>query len=190
MFEREWIVATWSATLMVLITALGVYCFLLLCVRISGLRSFAKMSSFDFAITVATGSLTAATILTENPPLFQGIIGLIVLFSIQYIVSWLRRHTSFMSKLVDNEPVVLMAGPQVISENLDQVRMTIGDLNSHLRLAGIIHPQQVLAVIMETTGDISVLRADNKVEFSEDLLVDVRDANLILANSTQLVDSS
>jgi len=177
MFDWTWITTTWSSLLMILITALGFYTFLMICVRLSGLRSFAKMSSFDFAITVAIGSLVAATLLNEDPPLARGMMGVVALFGIQFGVSWLRRHTSLMSKLVDNEPMLLMVGGQPIAKNLDEVRMTIGDLNAHLRLAGVINPTQVLAVVMETTGDISVLRADqNGVELDHRLVRDVRDA--------------
>lgn len=182
MIDWTWVVTTWSSLLMILITAIGIYIFLMLCVRLAGLRSFARMSSFDFAITVATGSLLAATLLNQDPPLLRGMMGVLALFAIQYVVSWLRRHTTIMSTLVDNQPLILMAGPQVIAENLDQVRMTTGDLNSHLRLAGIIDPKQVLAVIMETTGDISVLRADNEHFMLEpELIADVRDAESYLA---------
>ncbi|MCB0096376.1 MAG: DUF421 domain-containing protein [Caldilineaceae bacterium] len=177
MFDWGWIVTTWSSLFMIFVTALGLYIFLMLCVRLAGLRSFAKMSSFDFAITVATGSLLAATLLNKEPSLLRGMMGVFALFVIQYAVSWLRRHTAIMPKLVDNQPIILMVGPQVMVENLDQARMTVGDLNSHLRLAGVINSKQVLAVIMETTGDISILRADNENYVLEpNLVADVRDA--------------
>lgn len=180
--DWSWITTTGSALLMIFVTALGLYCFLLLCVRLAGLRSFAKMSSFDFAITVAMGSLIAATLLTKSPPLLHGIAALVALFGIQYLVSWLRRHTSFMSSLVDNEPILLMAGTDVISENLDRARLTVGDLNSHLRQAGIIHPEQVLAVVMETTGDISVLKTgNNNFALDTSLFADVRDGEELLS---------
>lgn len=180
MIDWSWISASWSSLLMVIISALGIYCALLICVRLAGLRSFAKMSSFDFATTVATGSLLAATLLTKDPPLVQGIIGLVAIFVIQYLVSWLRRHTSFMSALVDNEPLLLMAGPDILEENLATARLTTHDLYAHLRQAGIIHPQEVLAVVMETTGDISVLqKGESDYDLDLDLLADVRQSEMI-----------
>ena len=42
--------------------------------------------------------------------------------------------------------------------------MTVDDLRSKLRLAGITHPSQVLAVVFETTGDVSVLKRDDEVD--------------------------
>ena len=63
--------------------------------------------------------------------------------------------------VVDNNPLLLMAGSEVISENLDRARMTEEDLKSKLRMAGVTHPDQVLAVVMEATGDVSVLKASD-----------------------------
>jgi len=57
-----------------------------------------------------------------------------------------------------------MAGEEVLSDHLDPSRMTEDDLCSRLRLAGITHPKQVLAVIFETTGDVSVIKATDEVD--------------------------
>lgn len=182
MFNWAWFSATATELLMMMITAVSIYGILLLCVRLAGLRSFSKMSSFDFAITIAIGTIIAATLLTEDPPLLQGAMGLLILFSIQFVVSWLRRHTSFMSQLVDNQPLLLMAGPKVLSANLDRARLTTSDLNNHLRQAGIIHPEQVRAVVMETTGDISVLEVNDDFDLEPSLLQDVSDVDKLFEN--------
>lgn len=181
MIDWSWVTTTGTALLMVLLTGLGIYLFLMLCTRIAGLRSFSKMSSFDFAITVAMGTILASTLITRDPPLLQGMMALVVLFGIQYTISSLRRSGSWMTRLVDNEPLLLMAGSEVIGDNLDRARMTRGDLNSKLRLAGVTHPEQVLAVVMETTGDVAVLkRGEDGRELDPELFSGVRDAERLM----------
>lgn len=160
-FDETWIVTTATSVLMVVLSALGIYAVLLLLTRLAGLRSFSKMSSFDFAITVATGSLIATVLLSENPPLMQGIAGLAVLFLIQFVVAALRNRSRAVQRIVDNEALLLMAGDEVIHENLKKARVTEDDLNAKLRAANVLHPGQVCAVVMETTGDISVLHANS-----------------------------
>ncbi|PZD71185.1 hypothetical protein C1752_07461 [Acaryochloris thomasi RCC1774] len=156
MINWQWITTTAMAAQMVVLTAIATYLSLLVLTRIAGLRSFAKMSSFDFAITVAIGSLLASILLTKDPPLLQGITALSTLFLLQYLVSWGRRHSPLLLHLVDNQPVLLMAGSKVIERHLDQVRLSDADLKSKLRQAGIVSTEQVLAVVMETTGDVSI----------------------------------
>ena len=43
--------------------------------------------------------------------------------------------------------------------------MTEEDLKSKLRMAGVTHPDQVLAVVFETSGDVSVMRVSDKVDY-------------------------
>lgn len=163
MIDWNWITATGTSLFMVVLSAIGIYLALLLLTRLSGLRSFSKMSSFDFAITVAVGSVVASTILTEDPPLLVGMTGLTVLYLIQYVGSRTRRINSAVQRLVDNEPLLLMAGAKVVSEHLDDARMTEDDLRSKLRVAGVTHSDQVLAVVLESTGDVAVLKVGDDV---------------------------
>ncbi|PEN11323.1 hypothetical protein CRI94_16180 [Longibacter salinarum] len=164
MIDWGWISGTSTASLMVLLSGIGIYFVLLVLTRFTGLRSFSKMSSFDFAITVAIGSVVASTILAKSPSLLIGAVGLAVLYGIQYVVSTSRRMTETVERMVDNEPLLLMAGEEVISDHLDQARMTEDDLRSKLRMAGVTTPSEVLAVVFETTGDVSVLTTSDEVD--------------------------
>ena len=154
---EEWLTTTAVAVVMVAWSGLGVYACLLLLARLMGPRSFAKFSTFDFAITVAIGTVLASGLLNKDPPLLRAVFALVVLFSLQVIVSKLRRHSSLASRLIDNPAILLMDGSEVLHDHLARAHMTEDDLWSKLRQAGITHPCQVFAVIMETTGDVAVL---------------------------------
>jgi uncharacterized membrane protein YcaP (DUF421 family) len=79
--------------------------------------------------------------------------------------------------LVDNPPLLLMAGAQVLHDNLRRARVTEADLRAKLREANVLHPGQVRAVVFESTGDLSVLHgpADGP-PLHPALLAGVRDA--------------
>jgi uncharacterized membrane protein YcaP (DUF421 family) len=164
MIDWSWISTTASSILMVLLSAGGIYLVLLALTRLQGLRSFSKMSSFDFAMTVAVGSLIASTLLTQKPPLMQGVAGLVALYGIQYVVSRARRFSRRVERLVDNEPLLVMDGERILHDSLDTARLTEDDLRAKLRGAGVTHPSQVLAVVMETTGQVSVLKVQDEVD--------------------------
>lgn len=158
--DWSWITTNATTIIMTGVSALGIYAALVLFTRLSGLRSFSKMSSYDFAITVAFGSVLAGTILAKEPPLLQAIGALAFLYVIQYIVSKLRIQSESIAQLVDNGPVLVMAGTEMLHDNMKRVRMTPDDLKSKLREANVIHYEQVRAVIMEATGDVTVLHAN------------------------------
>jgi len=177
MMDWSWIAAPLPESAMVIAKAVGIYIALVVLTRMAGLRSFSKMSSFDFAITVAFGSVLASTILTKSPPLGQSIVALAALFAIQYAVSFLRARVDGVTRTVDNAPLLVMAGSDILHDNLRAAQMTEGDLYAKLREANVTQLQQVRAVVMESTGDVSVLHADEEAAALEpELLHGVRDA--------------
>ena len=142
------------------LSALAIYAVLIALVRLVGLRSFSKMTSVDFAMTIAMGSVLASTILTPSPPLVQGAVALASLFGIQWVVARLRKDTEWAEHVVDNEPLVLMAGARLLRDNMAAARVTEHDVWSKLREANVLDPAEVRAVVLETTGDISVLHGE------------------------------
>lgn len=160
MFEK-WIAAEWSELAMVLLSVIVVYSAILAYTRIVGLRSFSKMSSVDFAMTVAIGSLFGATISSPSPTLFVGLFALAMLFSGKWLFAVLRQRLPLFSRIVENEPLLLMAGSEFVEENLLKAQVTRADIYGKLRESNAHSYEQVLAVVFETTGDISVLHSND-----------------------------
>jgi uncharacterized membrane protein YcaP (DUF421 family) len=76
---------------------------------------------------------------------------------------------------VDNEPILLMDGSQMLEENMRKAQVTRNDLLAKLREANVTRFTQIKAVVMETTGDVSVLHHhDESHALEEILLEDVR----------------
>jgi uncharacterized membrane protein YcaP (DUF421 family) len=140
------------------VTSLAIFIAVVGVVRINGLRTFSKMASFDFAVTVAVGSLLASIALTPSN-LLSGIVALGTIVAAQRVVSILRRRFRF-ERLVDNTPVLLMADGVVIEEHMSRTRVTPTDLRAKLREANVLDLSEVRAVVLETTGDISVLHGE------------------------------
>ncbi len=136
-------------------TAVGLYIGLAILIRLNGLRSLTKMSSFDFVTTVAIGSLIAATVLADRPSLGQGVAALTVLFILQGGWALVRRHIDVT--VVENTPMLLMDGSEILQDNLRKARVTEDDLYAKLRESNVLNLGQVQAVVLESTGDVSVL---------------------------------
>lgn len=154
----------------IVLTGLFIYLAVIFYTRLAGKRSFSKMSSFDFAMTVAVGSMIATTVLSKSVSLWDGIVGIATVYILQISVALLRRFKTVKS-IVDNEPLLLMDGEQILYDNLKKARVTEEDLRSKLREANVIRLKEVRAVIFEATGDISVLHTGNDNEELEDWLL-------------------
>ncbi len=153
----------------IILTAIGIYIAIIIFTRIAGKRSFSKMSSFDFAMTVALGSMVATTVLSKSVSLWEGVVGVAAIYVLQLFVAILRRF-KIVQNAVDNSPLMLMDGQTILHENLKKARVTEADLRSKLREANVIRLKEVRAVVFEATGDISVLHTDKDDEELEDYL--------------------
>ena len=162
-----------TSTLKLFLGAFGIFVTVILLTRIFGKRSFSKMSSADFAMTIAIGSIIATTIMSHSISLLEGAIGLSSVYVLQVGTAFLRRF-SWFQKSVDNDPLLLMRGDEILHENLKKSFVTIADLRSKLREANVTQLDQVKAVIFEATGDISVLHKNDTTKVSDWIMEDVR----------------
>lgn len=166
---------SWTRVVQVLVAGVAVYALVIALTRLAGVRSLAKMSAFDFAATVAVGS-TVSSVLTGSVPLAAGGLGLVLLFAMQYALASLRRRDLLLG-LVDNRPMLLMAGPKVLDAHLRHVRLSRAELWSQLRKSGIHSRDEVQVVVFETSGDLSVVRAGEPLD--HELLEGVRGAEVL-----------
>ena len=142
------------------LTALAM-CWVVILVWINGLRSFSKMTNFDFVMTVAVGSLLAgASQATKWLDFLQVLTGMMALFIVQYLTARLRKASDRFEVLVQNKPIILMRDGAICESALIQTRVARDDLIAKLREANVLDFSQVRAVILETTGDISVLHGE------------------------------
>jgi uncharacterized membrane protein YcaP (DUF421 family) len=146
--------------LTVLTNAAIVFFFIILYTRIFGLRSFSKMSNFDFAITIAIGSLISSTIINTKQSVFVGLLALLALYFLKVATAFATKKFSWLENAISNQPVLLMENGEILHHALKQKSVTENELMAKLREANVLDLQQVKAVVIETTGDISVLHGD------------------------------
>ena len=146
---------------------------IILLVKVVGLRSFSKMTSFDFVMTVAMGSLlaTIATV-TQWSGFVQAMTAATALFAVQYLLARVRKASDSFESLIQNEPVLLMRDGVFIEAALTSTRVAKSDLIAKLREANVLELSKVRAAVLETTGDVSVMHGD---VLEETLISGVRD---------------
>lgn len=171
---ENWLTASLPILGKVVISILAIFTVMIIITRISGLRTFAKMSSFDFASTIAVGSVLAAVILNPGQSLLKGTIALGGIIAFQTLFSLLVRKSAFFKNLATNDPLLLMKDGEIIFENLKSANVGKGDLIAKLREANVLDFSEVRAVILESTGDMSVLHNNGDTILNDDLLAGVR----------------
>lgn len=155
---------SWQAALAIVVSCAGAYILVIGLTRLFGLRSFSKMSAFDFVLTVAVGSMIAATVLNRDQTVGGFLIALFTFFVLKESIGWARRRWELAEDMVDNSPMLLMKDGRIYDENLRTAQVTRADLMGKLRHANVHRLAEVRAVVMETTGDFSIIHGDTPVD--------------------------
>lgn len=161
--SSDWFVDTGADLWQVPASALIMLFVVIAAVRLIGLRSFSKMTSFDFAVTVSIGSILGGVV-SSSADVVDGAVAVASLLLTQALVSWLRARYGNLEQALDNTPLLLMDGPTMLEDNLRRARVTERDVFAKLREANVTRLRDVRAVVLETTGDISVLHGSHDVD--------------------------
>ncbi len=175
-FGLNWVDAT-----RVVASSIFFYVAVLLLVRFYGQRTLATLSSFDLAAIIALGAVIGRAILGDTPTLVAGLLGLATLLTLQALTGQLRRNTT-LAHVVSSPAILLMAGPNLLEDNLARAHIIESEVYSQLRLAGIRSLTEVACVILEPTGQISVLRRGEPIDLT--LLADVVGSERLPSSST------
>jgi len=149
---------SWEDVIRVIIMGTISYFALIVLLRTSGKRTLSKMNMFDFVITIALGSTFATLILSKDVALAEGVIGLGLLISLQYIIAWLSVRSQAVRKLVKGEPTLLFYRGSYLYDAMKAERITQEEVRFAARSGGINDMSAVGAVILETDGTFSVIR--------------------------------
>ncbi|RMB59623.1 DUF421 domain-containing protein [Tessaracoccus antarcticus] len=167
----EKLLVTPAEGLSVVISTAALYWGFILIIRVLGQRALARISSPDLATVVALGAVIGRAALGYTPTLGAGLLALVTLFAMQAMAGQIRRFTLY-PRTLNNVPWLLMAGTVPITDNLRRTHLAEEELLGQIRLAGIRHLTEVACVILETTGEISVMRRG--IPIDRKLMADVR----------------
>ncbi|WP_224996413.1 DUF421 domain-containing protein [Cesiribacter sp. SM1] len=152
-FDGEMVIWGLASASLVFILVIGL-------TRLFGLRSFARLSTFDFAFTLAKGALIASIALNDDIGFFEGAVALLTIYLFEWATASLRNRFELVNKLVSNKPVLLMYKGEYLMKNINSTRVSLDDIHFAMRQANVQQFGEVKAVIAEPTGQISVLTGE------------------------------
>src|SRR5690606_3996541 len=132
--------------------------------RVTGKRTLSKMNAFDFIVTIALGSSLATVALNKNVALADGALVFFLLIFLQYFITFLSVRYRVVKKLITSRPALLLYKGELIGDALKAERVTMEELHMSARKKGISNLNEIDAIILETTGDITIITDINVVK--------------------------
>ncbi len=153
----SWFYDGWPSLVRVPAVGVCAYVGLVLLLRISGKRTLSKMNAFDLVVTVALGSTLATTMLGNDIALVEGLTAFAMLIFVQWIVAWTCARSRAVSSIVKSVPTIILWKGELYEDVIRRERLTREEVLSAIRSAGYGGYGDVKAVVLETTGDLSVI---------------------------------
>lgn len=148
----------WEAVLRTAIIAAVAYPGMLLMVRISGHRTLAQMNAFDLIVTVALGSTLASVITSQDVALAQGLLAFALLIMMQFVLSLTTVRSRRLEGIINGEPVLLLRRGRILDSAGHRSRVTEDEIRAAVRSEGLAGLEDAEAVVLETNGQLSVVR--------------------------------
>lgn len=152
-------------------TLIALFC-LLIIARILGRRTLSELTFYDFVVGLILGNVGAAVIIGEFS-IREGIIALAV--STLWIMAMNRLSLKFIParKMLEAEPLLVIDRGKILEDNLTKRYYNINDLLELLREQGTFDPSQVEKALIESDGQLSVLK---KSEYQNPTVKDLNNA--------------
>lgn len=149
---------SWESIIRTLIVTIFAFIAVIFILRVTGKRTLSKMNAFDFLITIALGSSLATVALNKNVALADGVLLFLLLVILQYFITWLSVRVKIVKNLITASPTLILYKGQVLDKALKDERITIEELFLAAREKGISNLKDIDAVVLETTGVLTVIQ--------------------------------
>lgn len=137
------------------------YVALVMLLRVSGKRTLAQMNSFDFVITVAIGATFGRVMTARSVPLAEAVTAFTLLITLQFLVTRAQLLSPRFSDLVTASPRMLSYEGRLLPDAMRAERVTRDEVIAAVRQHGYGDIAETVAVVMESTGSLTVLGPDD-----------------------------
>lgn len=133
------------------------YILLTVMMKLMGKRQIGEMQLAELITTMLLSELAVLPVTDSDIPLFHGLAPLILISSVEVIVSFASRKSKRFLAFLNGNPIVLFEHGKFIEVNLTKARVSSEDVEAQVRINGFESTKQIKKVILERTGKMSVL---------------------------------
>jgi uncharacterized membrane protein YcaP (DUF421 family) len=139
------------------IRATAIFIALYVLMRLMGKRELGQMTPFELIVLVVIGDLIQQGVTQNDFSLTGAVIAISTIAFWAVAMSWASYLWPRVERFLEGEPRVIVRDGKVLTANLRGNRLTVGEIESEMRLAGIAHMRDVQWAILEPKGKISFI---------------------------------
>jgi uncharacterized membrane protein YcaP (DUF421 family) len=134
------------------------YLVLLVLFRLTGKRSLAETSTFDFVLLLVISEATQQALVGDDHSITAALLVITTLLTVDVGLSLLKQYSPAADRLIDSVPIVVLVDGEPLRERMLQERINEDDiLHQARRTHGLERLDQIRYAILEPSGGISII---------------------------------
>ncbi|WP_432357839.1 YetF domain-containing protein [Sporosarcina sp. UB5] len=153
---------------------------LMILARFMGKKQISQLTFFHYVTGITIGSIAAEISAQTETPFLDGAIAMIWWALLTVVVNLLTIKSKKARILFDDQPTIIIHRGKISEQGMKKARLTLNDLNMMLREQSIFAVADVNYAILETNGQLSVLKkAGQESATKQDVNAPVNDPKYI-----------
>ena len=145
-----------------ILRAAAIYVVLLVIFRISGRRTLAQMTTFDFVLLLIISEATQNALVGDDFSVTTATLAILTLVGLDIGSSLLKRGFPVFGKILDGVPTILVENGRALSDRLYRARLSEDDVLEAARSAqGLERLDQIKYAVLEVNGGITIIPKRN-----------------------------
>ena len=140
------------------IRAVAIYGILLIIFRVSGKRSLAQITTFDFVLLLIISEATQQALIGVDNSMINSAIVVSTLIGLNILMSLLKQRSQWFDRLLDDIPLVIVSDGKPLKDRMYKARVDEDDvLDAARENYGLERMDQIRHAILERDGQISII---------------------------------
>ncbi len=141
----------------VFIRTVILYLLIVALMRLTGKRQIGQLELTELVTAFMISELASYPISNNSIPLFYGVIPAVTLVCLEVFLSYISIKSRAFRKVIAGSALALVKNGKLDQAQMNRARITLEELISAMRMAGISHLSDVGYAFLESSGTISVL---------------------------------
>jgi uncharacterized membrane protein YcaP (DUF421 family) len=143
---------------LILIRSIIAFILLLVLTRIMGKKQLSQLTFFDYVVGITIGSIAATMSVDKNIQISNGVVSLVIWGVFPIVLGFLGMKSRRFLRLTDGRPSIVIKNGEVLEESMRKNQIAIDELMMLLREKGVFKVDDIEIAILETNGELSVMK--------------------------------
>ena len=151
--------------LIVFFRALILYAIIFLVIRLMGKRELSKVQPFELAIIILISDLASSPMSSRGISIFDGVVPIVTLLIAYIIFTLVIQSNNKVQDVLCGTISIIIRDGKIDEKELSKLQYTVEDIMEQLREKDVFKIQDVKCAIVETNGNVSVIKNSDAMEY-------------------------